>query len=106
MSGIDDLAFPWVALIAFVPMFVLTSFIRARGIGGVLALAGALAFGAVLVAYLHGVRLAVGGICVLIGITLGGRVSDHLERKRLTRLWHNKRRYRTLYEKGGVAQSE
>ena len=94
MPDINQLSLALVVILSFLSMFVCVAFIRAKGFAGVLALMCTVAIGIVVLVGLHGQRLIIGIIAAIIGIGIGGKVSDHRERRRLVRLSEAERKKR------------
>lgn len=86
MSNLNQLGLVWVMVLTFVPMFICASLLHAKGVMGLLAITGIIAIGAVVFVDLSDVRMSLGGIAALVGLALGGKVSDHRHRKHLNRL--------------------
>lgn len=100
MNNLNQLGLVWVMLLAFVPMFICASLLRAKGVMGLLALTGIIAIAAVVFIDLSDVRLSLAGIAALIGLAVGGKVSDYRERQRLNRLGAIEREKRDAYMRG------
>lgn len=75
----------WLVLSLFVPTFVCSTLLRANGVRGLLALIGLIAITVYLFADFEGWQLAIATISALVGLALGGKLSDHLEYTRSMR---------------------
>lgn len=69
----------WLVFSLFVPTFICSALLRANGVRGLLALVGLIAITVYLFADFEGWQLAIATISALVGLALGGKLSDHLE---------------------------
>ncbi len=82
MIDTSNLNWIWVVAITFVPMFICASLLQAKGITGVLAIVGAIGIAVVVLLDFQGWRLGTGGVAALVGLVIGGKLSDSRELKR------------------------
>lgn len=94
MGDTNQLGVIWVIVLPFVSMFICASLLRAKGVTGLLALTGIVSVGVVVFMDLQDWRLAVGAISALVGLVLGGQVSDRREHQRVIRLQEEENRKR------------
>lgn len=92
-----------IGIAAFAIMFVCASLVRAPGVTSLLAIVGIFAVGGLIVFDLQSTRFAVGCGAALVGIALGGRVSDRRERRRIEQAREARTRHSDRPGMGGVA---
>ncbi len=102
MENLNHLSLIAIVMFAAIPMFICGSLVRARGVIGLLVLTAAITVAVYLFTGLQDYRLAVGELAAIVGLMLGGKVSDARERQRLNRIGEAKRRERDAMMKGGV----
>lgn len=72
----ENLSTFWIVAIPLATTFVCAALLRARGVTGLLAIAGMLAMAIAVVGSLRDWRMAVAVIAMLVGITAGAKLSD------------------------------
>jgi hypothetical protein len=85
MNGTDQLGLVWVIIFTFVPMMVSASLLRSKGVTGLLAITGSIAVVVVVFMDFQDFRLAVGAIAALLGLFVGGKISDARELAKMKR---------------------
>ncbi len=92
-----------IGIAAFAVMFVCASLVRAPGVTSLLAIVGIFAVGGLIVFELDSTRFVAGCGGALIGIALGGLVSDRRERRRIEQAREARKRRGDRQGMGGVA---
>jgi O-antigen ligase len=90
----------WVILFTFVPMMISASLLRAKGVTGLLAIIGAISIGIVIFMDFHDFRLIIGGIAALLGLFVGGKISDARELAKMKRTGAEEKRRRESMLRG------
>ena len=83
MFNFDQMSWYGIIALAFLPTFILASLIRVKGIFGVLVIIGIASIFLVILSDFQGWNMALAAVSALVGMTLGGNISDARERKRL-----------------------
>ncbi len=91
---------------AFAFMFACASLVRAPGVTSLLAIVGIFAVGGVILLDLHSTRFFIGCGAALVGIALGGHLSDRRERRRIEHARAARSRRREPRGMGGTADLE
>lgn len=94
MIDADKLGFIEVLLFGFMPVFVCALLIRAKGILGILAILGMAGVAYILLSDFSGWRLGLGGVAALVGMAIGGTISDRRERAAMVRKKEEEQRER------------
>lgn len=94
MGYANQLGVAGVILLPLVTMFICASLLRSKGVTGLLALTGIISVGVVVFMDFQDWRLAVGAISALVGLVLGGQLSDRREHQRVMRLQKEENRKR------------
>ena len=86
MSDAGQLSAIQIILFTFVPMFICAALLRASGALGIVAIVGLFAIGIYLFIDLEGGRLMLGLGSAMVGLVLGGKVSDAVEHNRMKKV--------------------
>lgn len=87
----SELNYIWVVLLSFVPIFICAALLRAKGATGLLAVVGVVAAAVLIFMNFESTRLAIAGIAAVLGLGMGGRLSDRREHQRLQRMHETER---------------
>lgn len=85
MLDTSQMSLPVIILLTFIPMFVSASLLRAKGVTGLLAITVIVVVIVVIFMDFEKWRLTVGAISALVGLAVGGKVSDARELARVKR---------------------
>jgi len=86
MNEASQMDYIWVITFSLVPTFACGAMLRGKGAVGLLAVLGIAAAAALIFMNFEGTRLLVSGVAAMIGLGLGGQLSDHFETNRQKRL--------------------
>lgn len=100
MIDTAQLGFVEVALYGFVPTFICALLLRAKGIIGILAILGIVGVVAVLLSDFAGWRLGVAAGGAVLGLAIGGKISDARERKKMMQVKEMEQKKRDARLKG------
>ncbi len=85
MEHSTDSQLLWVLVALFAATFICASLMRAKGVRGLLALVGLAGVIFYLVSDFEGWQLSAAVVSALVGLSLGGKLSDYLELSRVER---------------------
>jgi len=100
MNETSQLDLVWVVAFTFVPMMISASLLRAKGVTGLLAITGAISVAVVVFMDFQDFRLAVGAIAALLGLFVGGKISDARELAKMKQAKAVEKRRRDAWLRG------